>query len=240
LQINMKNILTILIGIAFLQAANAQRSLTITYRTTGQLNAIDLRDLSKNIKDKKNIVADTTRKTDSLEIEETAMETELESLIISISNTPLIETRRIYREGDHLIIRNDENRVFHKYNIKTLVLTVLDSSLYPTFSRVDTTFHPMLDEKFIYTLKKTNETQIISGYLCEKFVIEQENNSDDWESRELIIWATREIKPSLPVFAVLNFHKILLEEYTPLKISEKIPRIPNSSNETEVIKIEKN
>lgn len=234
----MKKILTIAICCTFLQAAIAQRSLTITYRSTAQLNAEALINLTKDKKN--NIVSDTARKTDSSKTEELYTEAELRGFIDSISSTPLIETRRIYREGDFVIIRNNEGPVFHKYNMKTLTLAVLDSSLYPTFSRIDTMIYPMLDDQFIYTVKKTSETKTISGYQCEKFLIVQDHKQDEQEVSEFIVWATRQIKPTIPIFAVLELHKIILEEYTALQISEKMPWLLNSSNETEVIKIEKN
>lgn len=228
----VRTVLVLFFALAF-SGSYAQRSVTILYRSKGHLSTTDLKNLF--------VTAQEERKKNGVEIMDSVDESTLEqSLTELLDMIPggLNEERKIYREGNFVMISKPNQ--LHKVNLKTLERTVIDSTHYQLLKRLDTSIHEMLNTAFIYTLEKTKEVRNIAGYTCEKFILkETDPDPSPLASRILTIWATRQIKPAIPVFAVEGLHKIMLEDYTPLKVSENLAGTPNSGNETEAIILKK-
>ena len=161
----------------------------------------------------------------------------------TIKNPSLAKIKHAYRENEEVVVKDmgglAKGRSLFRYNIKTLLLTRIDSIKYHKIDTVNVTKNQLTDTSNLlnrvnYKIQFTKEVKKIMGYKCQKIYVVPLNKAAGVLSdiQQYEIWATKDIKPAISVNAVLLFCKAILTEFTALEIKEIMKDAPNSYNLT--------
>jgi|GEM_PF-4560124 len=80
----------------------------------------------------------------------------------------------------------------------------------------------LMQTQYQYLIEETSTDSLVLGYKCKKIKVKEfaVKTHNEVEIRSFIIWATKEISPTVPIYAVLWLHKKVLQDFTPLYIEE--------------------
>lgn len=211
------------------QVCFSQKSLTIQYRTTGHFDANGFKKMADSVSLEK---ARENGK-DSIDAETTQFLDTITAMFDSLSLSPVIENSYVFREGNFVYMKREDDSRLLKYNLTSRDLVTIDSTSYPLTQQVFITPYPFNDAGYRYKQTLTNESKKIHGYACKKLVVE-EYDIEQNETRVFTIWATRDITPALSIRAVCGLHIKTFEDYTPVSFTEKGP---GYFSETEAINL---
>jgi hypothetical protein len=225
----------------------AQKKLTIVYKSSIQIDKGDLKTVFDNaLKERQ---ADETI-TDSVKnIRKQIAESALNSLDSVVNKNDTYTTiKHVWREKEEVITKEmsglAKGKKLSKYNTRTLLLTHIDSFTYRKIDSINITKTKLNNpvtylNTVTYNVEFLNDRKRIQGYNCQKIAVTATVTTDN-QLREITryeIWATKDIKPSIAVNAILFFRKPILTEYTALEIKEISPEAENSYQITTAMSI---
>lgn len=82
--------------------------------------------------------------------------------------------------------------------------------------------------EYTYDVRMTDDTANILGYTCHRIEISETiyiRASGRQETEHHEVWATDEIRPALPLYAMLGFYEKILPRYTPLRMADSMTLI---------------
>ncbi len=130
----------------------------------------------------------------------------------------------------------------NKVNLSTLEINrhtrdILDGH---NKSRIFNLTDERLFKNISYSITSAKNDSLVHGLKYRKIIVEESfiNETGNKKGRVFVIWATKQIKPAMPVYGVLWFHKVVLSNFTPLVVEETNLDFPESKIITTAIKKE--